>query len=588
MPVEQPRFVGSSPADIAMQAAQVGARYAEIMQQSVKMGMDAYQVRKARESAEGIAANQEKSAYDRLKLTLKGQDLSSAIAKDGVQAFVDRGEEIQQYFTDLYGEAGQDIFDATSRNILASISPEQAAKMGMFSFGAEGPNSDQPQAAPAGGLFSLPPTQAPYSKTVPGAQAPAAQAPIAPDTSAPTVASAATPTPVAPAAPDLATVKSILKAHNTAPADTKNIDAATTIEQLRAGFPNSFKKYVDAVAPQSSALGGTAAGSQIASATKSLSKADMNAYQTALDAMPKSASREAANVAITKIMNQALSGSTEKLTPKDQAAVKALGDNFARVAANTSVAKYMRAGGSKEALESAARNYNQLSADMQDFIRNEGQLSSAEAKTYYAGKKADLDAQKALAKAGYDEATITDRRAALAVKSAALVEQLQDSYTRAQAALISATRENNSESIKEARLGLDTTKAVLQAFQTYAAAENNARAGFRTQMNDQGKQWTKEAEDNYIKQAYTEKNGILYTTRNFTSGIISGLLGVPPSDEVFDTAGQYLINIGGFRFGELAAPAQVSAPEIPIPGKKKPVSTTTKSAPGLDFDPSKY
>ncbi|MFA5335682.1 MAG: hypothetical protein WC324_02055, partial [Candidatus Omnitrophota bacterium] len=60
MPVSQPNYIGSSPADIVAQAGQLGARWGEILQNSVAMGLQAHTAKMQRESQEKISAEQTK------------------------------------------------------------------------------------------------------------------------------------------------------------------------------------------------------------------------------------------------------------------------------------------------------------------------------------------------------------------------------------------------------------------------------------------------------------------------------------------------------------------------------------------------
>ncbi|MFA5335989.1 MAG: hypothetical protein WC324_03630, partial [Candidatus Omnitrophota bacterium] len=511
------------------------------------------------ESQEKISAEQTKSAEDQLRLELKGRKIEAAIAKDGFDAFMDQGEEIKAYFSDLYGGAGEEIYEAISKNILADLRPDKAAERGLLEY--YNPDAGMQAAATAGQNAQASPIPSSDSQT------PAATQVVGATPQAPIVQEQAQ-----PAAADQDQIRSGFA--NYLSQNFKGVTPESlskySLQQLQKANPGSWQKYSKSAAQPSatSGVGAQAASGASVSATTSKSGADLGAYQAALDMIPAGGKRDAAEAAFQKIVNEVTTGTKETLTPKETAAVKSATNELARAARNTRVAQYIRAGGMKEYVDEAARRYNQLDEGMREYIRGAGQLSTADAKLYYQGVKADLDAQKALQKAGYDAATIATKEAQLKVKAGALVLSLQDSYTRAKAALISATRTNDSNTIKAAEYELNKIDSIVKAFDVYAKAEYNARLGYRQMQNDQNKKWTKASEDQYIKEGYTEPDGVLYSSRNMAASLLRSLLGAAPEDDVMNIAAQYVIDLGGIQLGQIAPEKQAVVPALPTPGGK--------------------
>ena len=431
--IPQPQFVGPAPAEVVDQAAQTGSRFAEIASQGVAEGMKNYQAEQEIKARKEMSANQEKSALDQLKLTVEQKHIESlfASADDPAEVYVKNSDEIHQFYKDMYGPAGDAIFDATSEHALQAVKGGTLLKSGALAFQSTQPGAtptQQPQQPfatqpPASGAMSQPNPQTPaVASPGPTTAQPKAQ---------PTAPQAATqlPTDKKEFTPDI--IKSLM-------AD-QNYMAEIKGKLKQAGIPDvdklSDSQLLSKYSPRIAELNKTLSGVQPSAAANPSSSGSAMA-QTITSISTKGIPKPVLDASIggfQKIVDAAAGKVTDDLTPKEQAATNRVMSTTVQVMKDSQGYKdFIAAGGTEEIAKRAAQAVQSAIANdpsVLDFYKNNIAMSDREQAKYLAGFKADTQATKVLSDAGIAKEKLADaetRTAYGAYKAYFAVQQLQE------------------------------------------------------------------------------------------------------------------------------------------------------------------
>jgi hypothetical protein len=474
--IPQPQFVGSSPADVVDQAGSTGARYAEIAAQGVAEGLRAYTAAKQQQTEKEINTQRETSAFDQLKLQLQGKDIMDAFQQAGpgneAKVFVEQADKIKDYYGKLYGPAGDHIFDATSKHVLAAMKGGTALQMGLLGVGAPGQGQAQaPAALPpssagmpsdvAGRLASQsvqpnPPTEAqavnPASRdaiaappipasAIQATKASASQAPL----QLPTKPNEFTPEIVKSISSDQGYMSDILK---TLGAQDKSIQADA--DKVRSGTmaPDAFlSKYKTRVLKANEGMGQSAepasnvdANGVVRIPTSGASQASTYSAVTT-KGIPDGPLKESLIGGLQKIVDMSMGEAAENLTSKERAAINTANNMEVRILKDSQAYKdFIKAGGSDATLEQAVTSLKaSFDADptMADYYKLKNVLGEKDFADYETNFKNSSAADAAVARNDLAREKLSNAEAQTAARASqiALTAQLMNKRIEEQARL---------------------------------------------------------------------------------------------------------------------------------------------------------
>ena len=384
--IPQPQFVGSSPSDVVMKAADLGQKYSEMLQQGVQEGMKNYLVNKQLEQNKQIETQRNNTEQqkaqtesDKLKFGLLYQDLQGDLVKNGAMSYVDRKAEWMQLYKFAANgdkDLANSMYEGGAKG-LNSISGVEAYRHGMASFA---PQEAAQAASPQGGVAtpastpSVPPGSPPLGST---GQVPASAGPngapmqFAPDYLNGKMASAGSAIP--PQGAQVPTVQAPAASQMTAPAAT------------------------------------TGQGGNLSTQSTSYSATQI------VKGLPQNPMTAAALSGLSKL---AADGSGSDVTSKEQTAIKQVSKPILKVLYDSPETKaYLAAGGDAKYLETAVGKLNDALAqdpELAKFFNTQNVLSDKEAAAYDSFSKSDAQLQIAADKLA---AQIEDRDKKLALNA---------------------------------------------------------------------------------------------------------------------------------------------------------------------------
>ena len=472
--IPQPQFVGSSPADVVDQAGSTGARYAEIAAQGVAEGLRAYTAAKQQQTEKEIATQSETSAFDQLKLQLQGKDIMDAFQQAGpgneAKVFVEQADKIKDYYSKLYGPAGDHIFDATSKHVLAAMKGGTALQMGLLGVGGQG-QAQAPTELPASSagmpsdvadrmasqpIQPNPPTgvqaASPASRdaiaappipasAIQATKASASQAPL----QLPTKPNEFTPAIVKSISSDQSYMNDILKTLEVQDNSIK-VDA----DKVRAGTmaPDAFlSKYKTRVLKANEGMGQAAtpasnvdANGVVRIPTSGASQASTYSAVTT-KGIPDGPLKESLIGGLQKIVDMSMGEAAENLTSKERAAINTANNMEVRILKDSQAYKdFIKAGGSDATLEQAVTSLKaSFDADptMTDYYKLKNVLGEKDFTDYETNFKNSSAAEAAVARNDLAREKLSNAEAQTAARASqiALTAQLMNKRIEEQARL---------------------------------------------------------------------------------------------------------------------------------------------------------
>jgi hypothetical protein len=606
--IPQPQFVGSAPADVVNQAASTGARYAEIAAQGVTEGLRAYQAEKQIQAQKEIATQRETSAFDQLKLQLQGKDIMDAFTAAGpgneAKVFVEQADKIKDYYGKLYGPAGDHIFDATSKHVLAAIKGGTALQAGLLGLGAQpqaasggasatpapGESATQPQAptanpslqaffpgpggaqlgpvtSPMGGQAASPASRdAIAAPPIPASAIQATKASTAPaPLQLPTKPNEFTPDIVKSISSDQSYMSDILK---TLGAQDKSIQSDA--DKVKAGTmaPDAFlSKYKTRVLKANEGMGQAATPAAAVDAngvvkvpTSGSDQANTYASITT-KGIPEGAKKESLIGGLQKIVDLSMGQAVENITPKEKAAIDSANNVAVRVMRDSQAYKdFIKQGGSDATLEQAAASLKaSFDADptMADYYKLKSVLGEKDFADYETNFKNNAAADAAVARNDLAREKLSNAEAQTAAHASqiALTAQLMSQRIAVQA-------KNGSLRAEE----LPAITAYNQAAAIYRNFDTDYRARNPKASDDQvHKAWLAKA---------TDPTTVEYQSQYAAAKLFSPFLKLNPDDPttVVSMAETYWVPLPfGTGLGEKTPAREAGLPNVvPQGGGAKP------------------
>jgi hypothetical protein len=561
--IPQPQFIGPSPAEVVDQAENTGTRWAQIVQQGIDEGQKNYLANKEINQK----AEETKSSFDQLKLQMKFKDIESAFAQAGpgneAKVFVEQGDKIKSLASDLYGPAGDHIFEAWSQGVLNSTKPGTLFNLGALGIGNA---QAQRQQQPAPQTQALPVSAAPGVSATPSAQPAATPPPAAAITLAHPLPE--TPAEVSQLAPTLAQNNDLMKDFRTyLTSQGKKVSAAgnpTSNATLLQNNMNSFQKYLGSLDDNKklalvNGAGGQAAG-QNASGT-----VQAQAFAAVSKGIP-AAALAAAAPAFQKLQNAAADAAD--LTPKDKAALNVVVNPVVKVLQDSPVVKQLiKLGMSQETLNNARDK-------LQDAINTNPDFAEAlKTGTLFAGKDAkdvldNMNQQRLAEKTASDMGISEDKQhtanIALALKTVQVPLQLQMALERLNA---QAKTSNNAN----ARMGM-------------LLAQDAYNKAIQVQSDWIDKHVPKGANpadiDKLVSQEMKNQSGALYQSQALASKLLAPILNEDPQTMMQELGASYYVSMFGINLGEKSPAATVPTPVFtpPVGAAGKPAAAPSAPA----------
>jgi glucan-binding YG repeat protein len=591
--IQQPGFIGSSPADIAQQGRETAMRWAQIVQQGMQTGLQAYQFNKELKAKKEMAAKQEQSAMERLRFEILAKDVASKFESAGVgnegTVLLNNKDEVYEL---LKFQAGGDGEKATAmlEGIAKQISPATLTELGSLGLEAQGQAPAQGQAkAPSAGVapmtWNAPSYAAPSaaSLTTTGRAIPQAPAQIPTPAQAQGVPQVKLKTPIPENAQEVTPeVASQLAQNPELMASFRSFFRKSAPGVLEKGTPQQdvtlIQKYPGKLTEFLGSLGDQEKIDLINGKAGEGAKARIteNAGITLTSKGIPKATLEAAQPAISAIQKLIMNGLNEDVEPKAGAAFKQSVQYNVKVLDNPATKKLLSVGVKREDLEAKAQQY-------QDFINNNPDaINIVKAMRVFSDKELGeyntLSTQSRLIDKMISETQNTQDKNEIARQKLALDAtlgplKLQTAYDR-----ISAARDRTTSEAERAAYGasMDALKLTQQYISAYT---NGANAIFTAKKKDSA---SPEEKAQIIKEELKNKQGALYLNLMGAAQMYAKANGYTDVNKAMvELQAQHLIDLFGFQAIQMREGERFEAPEVfPQGGGTKAPAPKTPSPTG--------